>query len=47
MFVNVYVKGVVAEVFSMAKIPHFTVGGTVHLIINNQVGYTTEAEQGR
>jgi len=47
VFVNVCIKGVVGEVFSMANIPHFTVGGTVHLIINNQVGYTTEAELGR
>jgi len=43
----VYVKGVVAETFALANVPHFTVGGTVHLIINNQVGYTTEAEHGR
>jgi len=43
----VCVKGVVAETFALANVPHFTVGGTVHLIINNQVGYTTEAEHGR
>jgi len=47
LFVNVCIEGVVAELFAMANIPHFTVGGTVHLIINNQVGYTTEAELGR
>jgi len=47
LFVNVCTKGVIAELFSMANIPHFTVGGTLHLIINNQVGYTTEPELGR
>jgi len=47
VFMNVCVKGIVAETFSMANVPHFTVGGTVHLIINNQVGYTTEADLGR
>jgi len=40
-------KGVVAETFSLANVPHFTVGGTMHLIINNQVGYTTEPELAR
>jgi len=44
---SVRVKGIVAETFALANVPHFTVGGTVHLIINNQVGYTTEAEHGR
>jgi len=47
MCVSVCAKGVVAETFSLANVPHFTVGGTVHLIINNQVGYTTEPELGR
>ena len=47
MCVLVYAKGIVAETFSLANVPHFTVGGTMHLIINNQVGYTTEAQLGR
>jgi len=40
-------QGVVPETFCLAYCPHFRVGGSVHLIVNNQVGYTTEAERGR
>jgi len=40
-------QGIVAETFVMANLPHYTVGGTIHFIINNQVGYTTTAELAR
>jgi len=40
-------QGVVPETFCLAYCPHFRVGGSIHLIVNNQVGYTTEAERGR
>ncbi|XP_071504973.1 2-oxoadipate dehydrogenase complex component E1-like [Diadema antillarum] len=40
-------QGVIAECFAMANLPHFTVGGSVHLIINNQLGFTTPGERGR
>lgn len=31
----------------MAGTPHFDIGGTIHMIVNNQVGFTTPAERGR
>ncbi|KAK6999788.1 endoribonuclease Dicer [Biomphalaria glabrata] len=40
-------QGIVAETFCFANAPHFETGGSVHLIVNNQVGFTTESERGR
>ncbi|KWU42366.1 dehydrogenase E1 and transketolase domain-containing protein 1 [Rhodotorula sp. JG-1b] len=40
-------QGVVAETFNLASLPHFNAGGTIHLVVNNQLGYTTPAVQSR
>ncbi len=40
-------EGVVAETLNLARLRAYTTGGTVHLIVNNQVGFTTNPEEGR
>uniref|UniRef100_A0A8D2B9Z3 2-oxoadipate dehydrogenase complex component E1 n=1 Tax=Sciurus vulgaris TaxID=55149 RepID=A0A8D2B9Z3_SCIVU len=40
-------QGIVLETFTLSNLPHFRVGGSIHLIVNNQLGYTTPAERGR
>lgn len=40
-------QGINQECLNMAYVPHFEVGGSLHLIVNNQVGFTTPAERGR
>ncbi|KAK3525691.1 hypothetical protein QTP70_005847 [Hemibagrus guttatus] len=40
-------QGIVPETFTLSNLPHFRVGGSIHLIVNNQVGYTTPAERAR
>jgi len=40
-------QGVVAETFNLARLRGYTTGGTIHLIANNQVGFTTDPKEGR
>ncbi|HSX25412.1 MAG TPA: 2-oxoglutarate dehydrogenase E1 component [Chlamydiales bacterium] len=40
-------QGVIYEALQLMNLPSYSVGGTLHIVINNQIGYTTLPEEGR
>ena len=40
-------QGIVHETLGLSELPFFRTGGTIHVIVNNQIGFTTTPGEGR
>lgn len=40
-------QGMVAEVFNLSQLKGYRTGGTIHLVVNNQIGFTTDPRESR
>ena len=40
-------QGINQETLALSKLPHYSVGGSLHLVVDNQVGFTTPSERGK
>ncbi len=40
-------QGIVSEVLELSNHPDYTVGGCIHVVVNNQVGFTTNPRESR
>jgi 2-oxoglutarate dehydrogenase E1 component len=40
-------EGIVPETLALAQLPHYQTGGTVHVVVDNQIGFTTSPADAR